>query len=507
MREVELKFQVPPDRLPAVRRAVATARSVRGELHATYHDTADRALAAAAVALRVRREGGRWVQTAKAPGADAMSRLEHEVDRGPARGATPPAPDLALHAPHPALHARLGQAIGAAAAPLQPLYGTAITRTRRVVRHQGARIELALDEGEIVAGGAALPVAEVEFELLAGPPDALLDLARRWVDRHGLWLDLRSKAHRGDRLARGLAEVPAVKAVPVTLEAAMPPAQALAVGVQAALEQVAGNACELADAAGPRPDCVHQLRVGLRRLRVLLKVFGRAWEGLPMDAGALGAGAADAFRALGGRRDHDVIAALLAGPLHTAGYPLPRLPGDDGDAGDAGTLVRGAAFNRWLLDVLAAGAVATRPQPVATGTAPDEAQPPADGALREQATRALRRLFKRLARDAKTFHTMEPSEQHDVRKRAKQLRYSLDFAASLFPARRVRRFQQRLADLQEVLGLYTDVLTGEDLMRRGDPAHAATAFARGWLAGRREAALAACRQPLRRLAKAEPPWA
>jgi inorganic triphosphatase YgiF len=486
---------------------------VREDLQATYHDTDDRALARAAVALRVRREGSRWVQAAKAPGADAMSRLEHEADLGAVDMPSAPAPDLARHVAHPALHDRLVQALADAAGPLRAQYGTVIRRTRRVVRHQGARIELALDEGEIVGGGASLPVAELEFELLDGSPAALLDLAQRWVVRHGLWLDVRSKAQRGDQLARGLSQGPARKAARVVLDPAMPPAVALGLGVHDALGQVAANAAELADAIGPRPDCVHQLRVGLRRLRVLLQVFGSAWEGLPVDVPALRIGAADTFRRFGGRRDHDVVAALLAAPLQAAGYGRLPLPVDADEVEAIAMWLRGPAFNCWLLQALAAGVQASAPPPrplpeTASGGA-DAARPALNEegpSLRSVAAKALRRRFKRLQRDAAAFGGMAPAEQHGVRKRAKALRYALEFAGTLFPARRLRRFQRRLEAVQEVLGAYTDVLTGSDLLGQGDASDAATAFARGWLAGRREVALAACKRPLKRLAAAEPPW-
>ncbi|HRH86792.1 MAG TPA: CYTH domain-containing protein, partial [Rubrivivax sp.] len=81
MTEVELKFQVPPDRAVALQRAVATASAVRVGLRARYFDTADRRLAAAGLALRVRKEGRRWVQTLKGAGAGIWQRLEHEVPR------------------------------------------------------------------------------------------------------------------------------------------------------------------------------------------------------------------------------------------------------------------------------------------------------------------------------------------------------------------------------------------------------------------------------------------
>src|SRR3954466_5707195 len=98
MPEIELKFQVAADRRAAVRAQFGRAAAARPQrLRAVYVDTPQDALAAAALALRVRHEGGGWVQTLKGAGADLMTRHEHEVPRsGPAT--RPPTVDPALHA-------------------------------------------------------------------------------------------------------------------------------------------------------------------------------------------------------------------------------------------------------------------------------------------------------------------------------------------------------------------------------------------------------------------------
>ena len=96
--EIELKFQIPVQRLAALRRAVATHTAVVEPLAAVYFDTPDELLARSRVALRLRREGAQWVQTLKAEGASTMQRLEHNVALPPsAPGASRPALDLGRH--------------------------------------------------------------------------------------------------------------------------------------------------------------------------------------------------------------------------------------------------------------------------------------------------------------------------------------------------------------------------------------------------------------------------
>ena len=79
MIETELKFQIPALSRQAVRKALATPTAVTTRLQAVYADTSARDLAAAGLALRLRKEGRVWVQTLKGRGDGLMQRLEHEV--------------------------------------------------------------------------------------------------------------------------------------------------------------------------------------------------------------------------------------------------------------------------------------------------------------------------------------------------------------------------------------------------------------------------------------------
>lgn len=214
MHEIELKFQVPADRLDALAGWLQAQGAGCIAMRAAYLDTPERRLGRAGFALRLRSEGGPWVQTLKGRGADPMQRLEHNAALEAPPGELLPQPLLARHAGTPvgeALLARLA-ADGGAAPSLDVQYRTDFERLACALHQGGSRIEVALDRGEIRAGGRALPIAELELELLEGSVADLLDLARTLLPRHGLWLDVRSKAERGDRLARGappgLAELP-----------------------------------------------------------------------------------------------------------------------------------------------------------------------------------------------------------------------------------------------------------------------------------------------------------
>jgi triphosphatase len=202
MKEIELKLQIPPHRRSRLARWVGPAQI---RMQASYADTPCRALAQAHMALRMRLEGDRWVQTLKGELGDGITRAEHEVAVH-AEGDSVPTVDPSRHRDTP-LGARLLDLLaGHDGAALACTYRTDMLRQRRVLRDRVGEVELALDTGWIEAPGrgARLPVTELELEWLRGDPAVVFNLAGALVARWGLWLDVRSKAERGDLLSRGL---------------------------------------------------------------------------------------------------------------------------------------------------------------------------------------------------------------------------------------------------------------------------------------------------------------
>jgi len=483
MFEVELKFQVDPAALPGLRRALDRGRTRRERLQAHYHDTADRALARAGMALRLRKEGRAWVQTLKLAGENAMQRLEHNVRVA----GVSPALEVQRHAGTPAGDALLELLHGAGDPPLQLRYRSDIRRSSRELRADGARIELALDEGELVCGERRHPVCEIEFELKHGSPAALIAVAGRWAAQHRLVLDVRSKAERGDRLAEGLERVPAVKFKAPSLARSTPPAQALRAMVHAGWQQVQANAAEVADGTNDA-EHVHQLRVGLRRLRTALRLFG---DQAPEVDASWEERLAEPFRRLGAARDRDALAASLLPTLQAAGAPDLALPAEAAD--DASALVRAPAFTALMLELLAfvaAEAPASAPQ----------------ATLDELAAERLQHLHKQLANDAPRFRDLPDPLRHRARKRVKRLRYGLEFVAPLLRTRALGRYLDALTDAQDALGAYNDLVVAYSLFERSAAEQPQAWFALGWIAAKRPRAVRKCQRTLQRLAKAPRPW-
>ncbi|MGZ8255458.1 MAG: CYTH domain-containing protein, partial [Burkholderiaceae bacterium] len=187
MTEFELKLEVPAERLQSLAEAIRQGEARRERLRATYFDTQDGALARQGIVVRMRQEGRKWVQTAKAPGKGPLHRLEHNAPVAPDEAGMTPAVDLGRHAGTPvgdAIRRTLRLKPDSAFPPLLAVYETDVTRLSVNVRHGESDIEIALDEGRIVAGAQSLPVRELEIELKQGRPEDAVLLARQGCAIH-----------------------------------------------------------------------------------------------------------------------------------------------------------------------------------------------------------------------------------------------------------------------------------------------------------------------------------
>ncbi|CAN5890404.1 CYTH and CHAD domain-containing protein [soil metagenome] len=514
MQEIELKFQVPGDRRRAVDAAVAgVERPRRVRLQAAYVDTPGRALARAGIALRVRREGRLWVQTLKGAAADGMTRLEHNVALG--ASAEPPVADPVLHA-GTEIGERLAKTLAAEGhGALTVLYRTDILRRTRLLATPWGEVELAFDDGQIVAGNATLPVCELEIELKSGSPLAVTQTAQDWLPRFGLWLDTRSKAERGDLLARGQAMAPARRARAIELHKSMAGDAAWQAVLRSCADQVIANASQVA--SGLHTDeHVHQLRVGLRRLRSALKLFRSDAPALV----ALGLAASTLFRALGTSRDEAVIdgefSAELAAALRQAGIAEGPPPSAATSSGPApGSIVREPATQALLLDLLAAMIVpaeaAAEPASIASSDGGTTDAKAAGPRLRGVLATRLNRWHRQAAADAKRFTELETEARHTLRKRIKRLRYAVEFCGSLFDrkdsgALALRRYLKPMRVLQERLGALNDGVMAMQAFRERRDTDPRAWFALGWLAARQERLLADAQPELKAFAKVKPFW-
>jgi CHAD domain-containing protein len=258
-----------------------------------------------------------------------------------------------------------------------------------------------------------------------------------------------------------------------------------------ALQQVLANAREIA-LARHDDEHVHQLRVGLRRLRTALQELGKLGE-LEALAREVVPALQDVFHAAGEHRDRSTLVPALECAARAAGGPplawQPPLP-------DLAAAVRAWPFQDALLRVLASmQALAGQP----------------DDGGRRKARKAvaarLDRLHRRVLRRGGDFRSLAPDERHAVRKRLKRLRYLAELTQPLFAAREVDAYVAQLKDLQDALGAYQDAVAGQGLFTAHAMEEPDAWFAAGWLAGREPMLVAACERARRKAArKARPFW-
>ncbi|WP_395701543.1 CHAD domain-containing protein [Aquabacterium sp.] len=489
MVELELKFRVPPEVLDGLRAALLQHGARPLALKARYFDTADGRLAAHGMALRLRREDGDWVQTLKALGSSAVSRLEHEVSV-PCEPDAEPVLDVQRHAgtaPGEALLQLLAGLEGGAQA-LVERQRIDVTRLRCPVRDAaGTEIEAALDEGQVRAAGREQAIVELELEHLRGPLAGLFGLAEAWVAHGGLSLCSTPKSLRGERLWQN--QVPLAPTRMPRLPH-HPDGDALMRGVlQALLDTLLAHASEVAEGCC-EPERVHQLRVALRRLRTALRELAALCPALDPAWDAV---LAQTFGALGLQRDADVLAQSVQPLLQAAGAPLalcrPALAGPAPDEA-----VRERDFQQVLLKLLA---LLHAEHPLSTADA---------RAVRRHLRQRLDRLHEQVCAAGRGFEGRPIEAQHRARKRLKRLRYLAELVAPLWPADALDAYLARLKPAQDALGRHNDVGMAAAAFRDEAARDPAAWFAAGYLQAHGAVTGRAARRRLRALAQAPRFW-
>jgi inorganic triphosphatase YgiF len=461
--EIELKLLASPRHLARIaRHPLIDAAPPRVErLHAIYFDTPKRDLARAGLALRLRSDGTRWIQSLKGGGDAAAAGLQVREE-------------LEWEVPYCALdfaalsQSKYGELFAGSGMRkrLAPVFTTAFERTAwPLALPDGTKIELALDRGEIQAGKRRAAISEAELELKEGNARQLFALARELGRTVPLRLGTASKAERGYALANGSAVEPQ-KAMPLQLDAGMTAGAALRRIALACLAQMHAN--EAGVLAARDPEFLHQFRVGLRRLRSCLRLMhDERLRPLRAELRWL-------QTALGRARDWHVFTAAALAPLarvrrkevtafRARGTKVLRA--HEAQARAAVRSPRYAALLLALGEALAGddygGAVATRP-------------------LREFAATVLARHHRRLRKLGAALRQATPPARHQARIAAKRLRYAAEFFSGLYEEARVQPYVKALRDLQDVLGALNDAAVVDALLAETG---AVPLYVAGWAAG------------------------
>lgn len=481
MLERELKLHVPgPSREPlgnALRHMGARDQRLR----ARYFDTQDRDLARAGVALRLRLEGDQWVQTIKAPGPDELSRIELNHPRPSAEL------DLTLYK-----DSIVEPILAGLQHALKIRYETDVNRLTLLQETSQGVVELACDRGVVRSGKVTFEIWELELELVSGHTDAVFTLGRQWLEQYGLILDLRSKAERGDQLARGITMPAPRRASKVRLEASMTIRQAYALCLGECVSQIIRNATSLAGVDTTDADThakfeyAQYLRVGMRRLRSCLKFYGK-WEKVNklLNDQRL----RDYFGFLGDVRDQDILRFHIAPQVAKAGMPdlpvptaVPATASTSTDTNSTRRTNSGAA-----LDNPPKQAQATPPAAYTASGGPAElagdvafqlymldlletllslgekktSRKIDQRALADALEKRLKKWLKQICRRGIHFEHLAIEAQHDLRKKLKRLRYCVELSSSVLSDSKLVTLRPLLRQMQHTMGDLNDLYNAE----------------------------------------------
>jgi inorganic triphosphatase YgiF len=447
--ETELKLHIAPEHLQKLRRhpglrAISARRARTFQLYSIYYDTPDLELHRREMALRLRRAGSQFVQTLKGGGqvsAGLHQRNEWET------------PVASEQLDVDALAAAGGDLPRDVRHRLQPVFTTDFSRTLRVLAFEGAQIEMCTDSGEIRTGQSSCPISELELELKSGASQKLFRLALSLLDIVPLQVEHTSKAEYGYLLFSARPPSPNKGRFPLLKKSQ---------GIPGALQSLIAACLAHVQANVPGAllkvdeEYLHQVRVGLRRLRVVLSVVRRYRADPEMDA--LREQVAKLCMDLGRSREWDVFVTQTLAPICT------RLPDHEGlrELLAASELARkqqhdgmearlaSQEFQRMLLRF---GAWMHDDQWGVAGTT-----------LEHFAGKILGKRSKQVLKCGMALAREDAAQMHALRIACKKLRYSTEMFGSLFGAARTRDYESALAGLQDVLGVLNDIAVAHRLL-------------------------------------------
>lgn len=499
--EIELKLGVAPSaaekvaRLPWLRGPAHGGGVRRQKLETVYFDTRKLELHDSGLTIRVRHADGQRLQTIKAAdgagGHFERSEWEQEISRD--------APDLKLAKGTPLWP--LARKRKKLRRRLKPVFATFVERTTFPIRTAGAELEVALDRGRIHARGSrqSEPISEIEIELKRGDPGELSKVVKRLARSVAVAYAPRSKAERGYALRCKSTHAP-VRSGNIVLDERSTAGTAFRTIGFSCLEQTLAN--ERAIRHGD-PEGVHQMRVGLRRLRAAMSIFKPVLRGTETEA------IKRELKWLTGQlspaRDFDVLIAERVQPLRGAA-PV---------AADARVLERDLAARRDAgLEKAKAAVDSDRYRAMGLRVALwladgrwSHSNAAANRNCREMpveefAAAILSKRRRKILKKARKVAELDPRARHKLRIAVKKLRYACEFFADIFAGSKRdaqrKRFCKILKSLQGSLGTLNDIEVHKRFARTlaRSAGHSAAqpreALVMGFITGREDKQVASC---------------
>jgi triphosphatase len=457
--EIELKLRLPWEVVNQLQRSqliksLSISPAITKKLYSVYYDTDDHDLRRKDVALRLRRDGRRWVQTIKGRGgatAGLHQRYEWEVPVPHAR------PDLTKIS-DPAIVNLFDSA--SLREKLRPLFTTEFNRSKRILRLTDGEVEFCLDRGTITAGNASVVFSEIELELKSGNPASLFQLALDLLAVVPLRLENSSKAERGYALAAGFEHLPS-KARPVNLSGGMSLSSTFNALTASSLNHLLSNESGMLE--GRDIEYLHQMRVALRRQRSVLSIFSPLFA---TESTSVARELRWLAQQIGPARDWDVFVTetlplVLDAFPHHPGIVALRHQCEEPRLRHASLGRRAVQSKRYTEIMLKLGAWITAEPKFRLAGSPTHglASGSCEKSLQEFAEKLLTRRHGKLKKYGRKLKHSSSKELHELRITVKKQRYAVEFFAGLYADEAPGHYSQLLTKLQDTLGTMNDVAT------------------------------------------------
>lgn len=499
-KEVEIKLELPGEltKLPLSSNDNDPAQSE--DLTSVYFDTDRLKLHKHGVTLRVRRIGDHYVQTIKASNGELFERGEWETE------ITGDRPDL-------------DAARGTALQPfidedfqneLRPVFETRVRRSTYPLVTKDYEITLSIDHGSIDTGKNTIAFDEAELELKRGSRAHLFKIARSLSRSAHADLAVKSKSQRGYELLDGF-KAAVEKTDSVTIEAGMTTSDAFRLVANACLKQIVANKPAV---LASDPEGIHQMRVGLRRLRTAMSLFsdiipGKKTDDIKIELKWL-------TGELSPSRELDVFLTEVVHPLEDSAHSaeLRPLTGELAKRRDVAlervkSAVHSQRFRKLTLNVAEWLEIGRwrRPQDMLLRQRCEE---PVEVAMVAQLNRRWRKIRKR----GRRLLELDTRQRHKLRIQAKKIRYASEFFETLFPEKKMRKrrrkFVAAVKDIQTCLGDLNDISVHISRSKEIAAEMSEATFAAGLVIGHEEArettVLAAAAQAHKTFSNARPYW-
>nr|WP_174506239.1 CHAD domain-containing protein [Acinetobacter sp. Marseille-Q1620] len=365
---------------------------------------------------------------------------------------------------------------------LTQIFETTINHLTHLFQFQDTGIEINIRTSQIIEPKQGFELFEVSFSFIEGTYTRFIEFIKNWIEKYHLYFYQYSSIEQSFDLLT--AHIPAV-CFQTVLKLSPDSSKDAAIRkiVENCLEHLLPNISAISIDQFSA-EHIHQTRVAIRRLRSALQSFSD-WSN-DIDP-AWKAQLANLFRAFGSTRDRDAISESLLPKLEKIGAPHLELPKSSESSNKILKLIRSYPTQQLLLDLIEFCQNHTE------STEKDD--------LKKSALKQITHLHHLVCKNAEKFLELDIEEKHQIRKRIKRLRYSLEFTSSLFTPKEVASYLKILKPAQEALGQFNDLCVADTMFKSMVEKEPKLWFSLGWIASEQQHILNLIQQNLIKLAQ------